>query len=230
MTIPEELGFLVKKLRSKHRSWIRRKQRELDSAFPGKVSWQWMSSFDDVPELCARLEVVAGRTCQRGLSAGFVDDEDHRQRFALLASRGQLRVQMLEIEGKVRAFWIGTIYQGVFYSSATGYDPDLGAYEPGTLIFVRMVDELVRERVYKLDFGLGDASYKQRFGDESWRETTIRLFAPTVKGLAIRSILGFSRTLDVAGRHMLGSVGGLDRLKTAWRRRVAPSRTETKGK
>ena len=107
MTLPAEGAFIEHKVRAKHRSWIRKKQRELESAFPGKVSWRWMSRFDDVPGLCARLEEVAARTYQRGLGSGFMDNEEYRQRFALFAGRGQLRVQLLEIDGRVRAFWFG---------------------------------------------------------------------------------------------------------------------------
>ena len=65
----------------------------------------------------------------------------------------------------------------------------MSRYEVGTLIFIRMNDELAREGVRKLDFGIGDALYKQRFGDQSWREATVWLFAPTAKGMALRSIL-----------------------------------------
>jgi hypothetical protein len=226
MVLPEEVGFLRLKLRSKHRSSIRRKQRELEAAFPGNVSWRWISRFDDLPGLCAQLEMVAARTYQRGLAAGFVDDEEHRRRFALFAARGQLRVQVLEIEGKARAFWIGTVYDGVFHSSATGYDPSLRFYEPGTLVFARMVDELTREGVRRFDFGLGDAPYKRRFGDKSWRETTVRLFAPTPKGFVLRSIQGICAVLDEGGRRLLQKSGMFDQLKTGWRRRLAPAKAE----
>jgi CelD/BcsL family acetyltransferase involved in cellulose biosynthesis len=100
-------------------------------------------------------------------------------------------------------------------------------YEPGTLIFMHMVDELAREGVRRFDFGLGEAFYKQRFGDQSWREGTVRIFAPTVKGLTLRSSLGFFRMLDAVGRHLVKKIGGLDRLKTGWRRRLASSKAET---
>ena len=226
MALPEEPGFLMKKMKSKHRGWIRNRQRKLESAFPGKVSWRWMNCFNDVLGLCARLEDVAARTYQRGLGAGFVDDEEHRRRFALFANRGQLRIQLLEIDRMVQAFWIGTIYKGIFHSSATGYNPDLHAYEPGTLIFLRMVDELVREGIHKLDFGLGDAFYKKRFGDHSWRETTVRLFAPTAKGSALRSVLRAAQMLDDAGRRLVQRAGVFDRLKTGWRRRMGPTKPE----
>lgn len=170
MNIPAEGAFIEHKVRSKHRTGIRKKERELESAFLGKVSWRWMSRFGDIPGLCARLEEVAARAYQRGLGTGFFDNDEYRQRLALFASRGLLRVQLLEIDGIVRAFWFGYVYQGVFHLSETAYDPNLSKYEVGTLMFIRMNDELTKEGVRKLDFGIGDAHYKRRFGDRSWRK------------------------------------------------------------
>ena len=174
---------------SKHRSSIRKKQHELESAFPGKASWSWISRFNDVRGLCARLENVAARTYQRSLGAGFIDDEDHRRRFTLFAERGQLRIQLLEIDGRFGLSGLGRSTKA-FFIRETGYDPDLRRYEPGTLIFIQMVDELAREGVRKLDFGLGDALTNNEFGDQSWGEATFRLFAPTAKGIALRTSMG----------------------------------------
>jgi len=221
MALGNEPGFLLKNLRSKHRSWIRKKQRELESAFSGKVLWKWLNCIDNVPELTAKLEMVAARTYQRGLGAGFVNDDANRKRLSLFAGRGQLRVQLLEIEGRIRAFWIGTVYRGVFHSWATGYDPDLREYEAGTLVFLRLVDELVHEGIGKLDFGLGDAHYKQRFGDISWREATVTMFAPNPKGFALRSVVGLFAIIDNLSRRFLERSGLLDRVRTGWRRRLS---------
>lgn len=226
-TLPAEGGFLEHKFRGKRRHEIRRIQRKLESEFPGRVSWHWMSRFEDVLGLCARLEEVASRTYQRGLDAGFMDNEEHRQRFALFARQGRLRVQLLEIDGRIRAFWLGTVWQDVFYLSETSYDPDLRRYDVGTLSFIRMADEAALEGVRRLDFGLGDALYKQRFGDQSWREATVWLFAPTVKGMALRSILRLSIMLDKAARLILQRVKLADKLKTRWRRSLAKGEMET---
>lgn len=230
MQLMADTGFLLKRLRSKHRSWIRKKMRDLEGAFPGTVSWSWIDRFDDIPGICAKLEAVAARTYQRGLEAGFVDDEEHRRLLDLFAGKGQLRIQLLEIEGKVAAFWIGVLYRGVFYTGDTGYDPDLSEYRVGTLVFLHMVDELVKEGVRKLDFGLGDAQYKQRFGDESWRETSITMFAPTAKGLLLKSVLLGCSVLDLAGRRLLERSGLLDRIKTGWRQRLSRAGKQMSGK
>jgi hypothetical protein len=221
LQIPQGEGEFAAKMKPKHRKWLRKKEKELDDAFPGKVAWRWMRHFDDIPHLCASLEGVASRTYQRGLGAGFADDDEHRRRFAVFAERDQLRVQILEIDGENRAFWFGQVYRGVFHSWATGYDPELRVFEPGNLIFHRVVAELAREGVATFDFGLGDALYKRRFGDHSWTEGTVRLFAPTAKGALLKAALGLSTSVDMTARRLLNATGLTERLKTAWRQRIA---------
>ncbi|MEL7656119.1 MAG: GNAT family N-acetyltransferase [Bacillota bacterium] len=220
MDIGENPGFVVKKLRGKHRSWLRGRQKQLELAFLGKVSWRWISHCEDIPELCAKLERVAINTYQRGLGVGFVDDEEHRRRLSLFESRGQLRVLALNIEEEFRAFWTGLVYKGVFHSAETGYDTDLKGYEPGTLVFLRMLDELANEGIQKLDFGLGDAAYKRRFGDRSWREATVHMFASTPKGSALRLYFEVCALIDGFARRILEKTGRTDKVKAYWRRHL----------
>jgi len=221
-------SFVQQKLNSKHRASFRKRQKALEAAFPGRVEWRWMTRFDDIDGLCARLEAVATRTYQRGLGAGFVDNDEHRQRFSLFARRGQLRVQLLEIDGSVRAFWYGTVYGGTFHSSETGYDPDLREFEVGTLMFIRMADALMDEGIRRLDFGIGDAPYKARFGDRSWREAPAWLFAPTAKGVGLMVALRAAQALDGAARAVLERAGWAERLKSAWRRRHSGQRPRSR--
>jgi hypothetical protein len=217
MNLPTQ-GGLLETLRGKHRTHLRKRAKELDDAFAGRIDWRWLTHVDDVTSLCARLERVATTTYQRGLGAGFYDNEEFRKRLQLFASRGQLRVQLLEIDGQARAFWFGFVYKDAFHSAETGYDPDLRDHEVGTLMFVRMVDELAREGVRRLDFGLGDAHYKERFGHRTWRETSVWLFAPTLKGAALMVYVRLLATVDQAARRLVDRLGLRDRIKNAWRR------------
>lgn len=221
MELPQEQGFILKRMKSKHRSWIRGREKKMISACRGDLRWKWLTKIYDIEGLCRMLEEVAALTYQRGLGAGFIDDDEHRNRFELFNSRGQMRMQLLEIKGKIRAFWIGTLYNGVFHSSETAYDPALREYEPGTLIYLHMVDELVKERVEKFDFGLGDAHYKERFGNNAWDALTIRIFSPTVKGLTLKVLIDLFGFLDSATRRILRKTGFFDSFKTRWRRHIA---------
>jgi CelD/BcsL family acetyltransferase involved in cellulose biosynthesis len=221
MTLPTQGSVMTTKVSGKHRSRLRRRQKTLEEAFEGRLTWRWLTDFQDIPELCARIDVLAARTYQRGLGAGFFDTEEFRRRLQLFADRKQLRVQLLEIDGQVRAYWFGPVYKGVFHSSETGYDPDLRDFEVGTLMFIRMVDALVAEGVERLDFGLGDAHYKERFGDSEWRETTVWLFAPTAKGLFMVLLHKLSISVDRLARGILERTGLTDRVKALWRRKKA---------
>lgn len=220
LKLAPERGFLLKAMRSKHRSWINRKEKELESRFTGQVRWVWQSTFSDLEGLCAKMESVACTTYQRGLGAGFVNDGQFRARLGLFAKTGRLRVMLLEIGGNPKAFWFGELEAGTFHSSATGYTPDMREFEVGTLMFIRMVDELVGDGATTFDFGLGDAHYKERFGDNSWRESGIRMFAPTVKGRLLGWLLTSTDVIERALRYLVERAGVLNRVKRAWRDRL----------
>jgi hypothetical protein len=228
MKITQEKGFLEARMRSKHRSWVRKKLRELESSFPGRVVWTWVDRFEEVDELCREIEAIAAATYQRGLGAGFVNNAEQRQRYRLFAARRQLRVCLLKIDNKIRAFWIGIKYGDTFHSDATGYDPGIASFEPGTLLFLRMIDALVEEGTRDLDFGLGDAFYKERFADRSWRETNVRIFAPTLKGLFLCSVLKAVNFADLAARRLVEKTRLSTRLKTSWRRRLRGAAAKAK--
>jgi len=166
------------------------------------------------------MEAVACNTYQRGMGAGFVNDEITRQRLELFARRSQLRVLLLGLDGVPSAYWLGVVYGETFHAFATGYVPEVTTYEVGTLAFLRMVEELVREGVGRLDFGLGDAYYKERFGDRSWREATVQLFARTPKGRLLRGYIGTTSQIDDCARRLVKRLGILDRVKGMWRARL----------
>jgi hypothetical protein len=220
LTLPKEPGFLLKNMRSKHRSWVKRKERELSEAFSNGIQWFWHKDIADLPHLCRRMEAVARTTYQRGVGAGFIDNEEWRQRLTLFAKRGQTRVLLLEIDGAPKAFWLGTIYANVFYSGATGYVPDMRPFEVGTSIFLRLTDELVREGVERLDFGLGDAEYKQRFADRSRREADLQLFGESSKSRLLQAYLGGTDILNRVARRTVQHLGVFARVKQAWRTRL----------
>jgi CelD/BcsL family acetyltransferase involved in cellulose biosynthesis len=220
LILQKEPDFLLRAMRSKHRSWVKRKERELEQAYPGKVRWERYPEVGDLSDLCSRMEFVARSTYQRGMGAGFVDDELTRQRLELFARRGQLRVLLLRLDGAPSAYWLGVVYGDTFHAFATGYVPEMVKYEVGTLAFLRMVEDLVREGVGQLDFGLGDAYYKERFANRSWREASVQVFARTAKGRLLRGYLGTAARLENCALWVVKRLGIFDRVKGAWRARL----------
>jgi CelD/BcsL family acetyltransferase involved in cellulose biosynthesis len=189
-------------------------------AFPNAVNWVWSSPGNDLPEICERIESVACTTYQRGLGVGFINNAETRDRLALFAKRNQFRVCLVEVNGQPTAFWLGTIYRGVFHSGALGYKPEVEDYGVGTVLFFRTVEELAREGVGCVDFGQGDADYKERFGDRSWKEADVHLFGQTSRGRLFQMYVGGADVLDRVARATVRRLGVFARIKQSWRARL----------
>jgi hypothetical protein len=224
--LPSEKGFLLEGMRAKHRSWIRKKISALEENYPKGVVYRKCCGPDQVPIACMDMERIAKATYQRGLGAGFHDNAEHRERYALFARRGLFRCWVLYLNEAPKAFWVGAVYRNTFYSEATGYDPQLRQFELGTQMFLHMADDLVSEGVRQIDFGLGDALYKTRFGDHSFREGSFHLYGPRFAPLAVRCARGFMQSVDMGTRRLLATFGAINSVKTFWRRRIAGRQKE----
>lgn len=228
-TLPSKQGFLLEEMRSKHRAWIRKKIRTLKDNFPGGVIYRKFSDLNHIPQACLEMEEIAKLTYQRGLGAGFYDDAEHRERYKLFAKRGLFRCWILYVNEAPKAFWVGETYKGTFHSEATGFDPQFRQYELGNQMFLHMADSLVGEGVGRIDFGLGDALYKSRFGDHSYREGSFRLYGQRLKPLSVRCINGLTQSIGMGLRRLLTTLGFIDSVKAFWRQRIARGQKETNG-
>ena len=208
--IPTNVDGLVNKMTSMHRSALRRYRRALEAAYPGPVHCRSYAAGDDLSLLCSELECIASSTYQRGLGAEFRNDQEHRERFALFAQNGRLRVWVLYADHHPVAYDVGYVYGDTFHFSETGYDPRMHSYRVGTQLFLEMVNDLTKEGVKNFDFGFGDAHYKQRFGDREWKEGTLRLYAPTLKGFAAKNCTWIFDTATRIGRYIIQQLGLMD--------------------
>jgi hypothetical protein len=220
MRLPESYPEFLQKRKKKHRYWLNRLQRVLEEEFPGRVQTRCFRQVGEVEAFCADAETVASLTYQRSLNAGFINDAAHQRRCRFAAQNDRLRGYILYVDGHPRSFWCGTLYKQVFHLAWTGYHPDWKKYELGTVLFLKMVENLCGEEVQEIDFGLGEASYKERFGDENWEEATVHIYSPTLRGATLNllrlTLECFSRT----AKAVLRSLGIITRLKRFWRDRL----------
>lgn len=223
LVLEDDPMFLGKRLRSKHRIWLRGRENRLRENVGRNLQWRWHREFRNLDHLMEQLETVAAKTYQRKLGAGFRLDDEHRQRFALFVRQNTLRVLTLETGGSTLAFWIGVLSGSAFYASETGYDPALSVYEPGTLGFLKTVENLVHEHVRLFDFGLGDAEYKRRFGDRVHWERDLYIFRQSFAGLAGAFLNKYVGKLNDFTIRLPAKIGRLNRVKSIWRRQARQS-------
>jgi Acetyltransferase (GNAT) domain len=223
MNLPATLEeFLEKRMNKKHRYWAKRTMRLLEKDFPGAVHYASLSKPDEMERLFADTVKVARATYQWGLGVGFQDNEEIRQRLRLGAEKGWLRGYLLYLKEQPVAFWLCTLCGDTVHLDFTGYDPSLRKYEVGTALFLRLIGELGKEGVELLDFGLGSALYKERFGDAEFRETTLCVFRPSLRGRGLNALRLATQGPPEVVRGLLLRAGLEQKVKRFWRTLVTP--------
>lgn len=216
ITLPGGYEEYLARFKPKMRSELRRLERKFEHETQG-AACRLFTREDEVARLCADAETVARRTYQRGIGAGFIDNPEHRRRLALAAARGWLRAWVIYADGAPCAFEIGTLYHGTLFLDYTGYDPALSQYGVGTLVFLKMIEALCRAGVSKIDCGLGDAVYKQTFGDRCRPEAGLMVFAPALRGVLINSVRTAALGATRLGAAVVRRLGLENRIKKMWR-------------
>lgn len=220
MACPENLEGFLKRMSQKHRYWIRRVTKLLEKEYPGKVEYKYLHEVKDIDRLCDDAESIAKNTYQRGLGVGFNDSELTRRTLSLLATKKMLRSYFLYVNEKPCAYWIGTLYGSIFHLDYTAYDPAFQRSEPGTVLFMKMIDDLCRLKVKEIDFGFGDALYKNRYGDESWEESSVYIFSPRWKGAKLNACRTLTGKIHQLSEKIAKKAQILQKIKTGWRRKI----------
>jgi hypothetical protein len=208
-------------LPTKQRYNLRSRARKLTQDFPN-TRIERISEVDELDRLVANAESVVSKSYQRGLGVGFSATPFVRSRLEFEARKGWLRAYILYLDGQPCAFWIGSLRNRVFVSDYLAFDPAYAKYGPGLYLIVQATNELLQDpsgaAVERIDFGIGDASYKARFSNRERQEAVICMFAPAARAVAINALRSGVGTANDAAKKAMGPLA--DRIKRLWRMRV----------
>ena len=219
MSLPETFDLFLARRKKKHRYWLNRLPRVLEKAYPGTVETTVFEK-GDIEQFCRDADAVGALTYQRKLGAGFSDVGESREYCRLLANRGALRGYILYLEGKPAAYWMASTHRDVLFLHSTGYDPQFRKYEVGTILFLSLIRDACGTVLRKIDFGLGTADYKERFGDEMWLEQDYYLFRNHPRGWLFNFLISGGQFADRFARALISQSGPIGRIKKWWRQRL----------
>jgi len=208
-------------LSNSHRAGLRYDIKKIEKKLHGRVKICCFREFAELETAISYVEEVARKTYHRGLGVGFDDSPRTRQMLQFYARNGQLRMYVLFDASTPIAFWIGVVYGGWFYSDHTGFDPQYRGYSPGTYLLSKMIEDFCKESLLGIDFGLGDAQYKQRFGNYSFKEVSLHLCAPSWKGFMLNLFRTGTIIIDTGLKKILERTKLLPKIKKIWRDRLA---------
>lgn len=225
MRIPESTEGFYASLSPKVRKNQRWQAKKLIEAFSGQVEVRSYNHEQDLNTVFSDVDQIAGTTYQRGLGVGFLNTPETRGRMELSVRNGWLQAFVLYLAGKPSAFWIGTRYRNRFFSDFMGYDAANAKYSPGMYLVMKGIEHFCEEestaRILEVDFGLGDAQYKQVLATDSWTDQSTYLYSMNVRGMSLKVSRSITGIVDKCARTALRRLHLENSLKNLWRRRAA---------
>ncbi len=201
----------------KHRYNMRRADRLLVERFGGDVELQAVTEPEQVPRFVEDALAITAAGYQGAIGAGFGNATVQRVILDRAARDGRLRGYRLMAAGRAIAYQAGVTLGNVFHLRSTAFLPRYRALSPGQVLLVRVIEDLAAAGIDAVDYGFGDARYKQIYGTESHDEATVYLYSRTLTGRSARLIhraAGEATTLVARSR-----LGG--RIRKRLRERIA---------
>ncbi|MET4275861.1 MULTISPECIES: GNAT family N-acetyltransferase [unclassified Bradyrhizobium] len=220
--IPEKAGSFLAGLPKKGR-YNQRKRAESIACDFAESRIERFGSPADLDQLMRDAETIAAKSYQRGLGVGFSETPVIRSRLCFEASKGWLQGYILYLDGQPVALWIGSLRNGVFLSEYVSYDPAYAKYGPGLHLILSILEELQASSgrpVRLVDFGIGDATYKELLANLSRQESTVYIFAPRFKAVCINLLRTSIGKLNRLAQSLLGR-SWLAGIKRRWRTGVS---------
>ncbi len=226
MEIPRNVEEFYGRLSTKHRHEIRRQMRRLTDNLRGKWYVKSYEQESDVSRLSKDAGFVSRKTYQFAMGVSFVDNEKYRKLLASRARLGWLKAHVLYCKNVPSAFQIGIQYRNTLHLNYIGYDSQWRRFSLGTLLFVKVLEELCNSNsIEQIDFGFGHADYKRSYCTCSWPEVTVYLFSRRFKPQTINLIRGTCSGISALGEFAMRRMGFLSKVKTRWRQRIRGKQT-----
>lgn len=216
--LPKSADELYSDLSGNERSHFRRIRQKINTDFPGGVKIDKVGCENGLEAALKVVEEISKETWQSKMGVGLKIIGPLKALFQLEAQKSWLRIYTLHLDGKACAFWIGSVYNGTFYSDFLGYDPAYSRYSPGMFLLSCMMEDFSTQGVEAIDFGFSDEEYKRRLGNLAWPEISVHIFVRSLKGLTINFMRAVAFVLHEPARSMLTRTKLTERAKKIFRK------------
>ena len=197
---------------------LRKRIREFNNKFRGRIKYQTYSKTEHVLQFCEKAEHIAKKTYQRSLGVGFIHNHEWEQRLFNEAAKGGFRGYIMSIDDQPVAFELATLHKDVCHCNCSAYDSTYRKYSIGHILFTVLLEDMITNAgATAVDYGIGDADYKKRFGNECWEETDIYIYPMTLKGVKLNLYRYVTTFITKSFSGLVDKVGLKDLVKKKWR-------------
>lgn len=205
---------------------IKKYSNRFEKEFQGRYRIQ--KFFDgNIEELIDYCSKVHNKTYKKGLGVGLEDVELTIKRFKLAEKKGWNHSRVLFIDDEPAAYQIGYLYKEGFFGMGKGFDPKYSQFRIGNYHFFKMLEDLFNlETVKFVDFGFGDAEYKEIFGNSHWDEINVSIYPKNFKNMWIILLRTWISILDRTGRLVVKKLDIEKRIKKLWRVKLSQDKSD----
>jgi CelD/BcsL family acetyltransferase involved in cellulose biosynthesis len=223
--IPKSVDEFYSRIpKSRKQRWCRnfRNLEKMSSSGFNVVCYRDINEVEYLIDVVCRIE---RSTYKNGLNIGFTDSVLNRALLEQAARDDWLRAYVLYIGDEPCAFQLDIQYDKVQFTEYGSFNPRWGHGSPGIVLLLKVLEELCGDmEVVAMDYGFGNASYKEKLGTNCWLEKSVYIYAPRlhpiVVNMAMFANLAFSRVLNWTAAHL-----NLDSsIKRYWRRMMCNGR------
>ena len=165
-------------LTGKLRNELKRRTKKLSEHCGGQLELLRAEDQSHVEAFVAGAARVSRNSWQHEvIGTRITDSREQRGRLLSLAERGLLRSYLLTCGEQPCAFVFGYQHEETFHYAEIGYDRDFTHLSPGMVLYHLLVRDLFAHRPPSLlNFGRGDADYKQRFANLQRQDVSVIIF------------------------------------------------------
>lgn len=205
-----------KSTRKRVRKYARTLQRDHE------VQLDVYDSADRFDEFVAEAMPIAETSYQYALGSS-LGTPGEVERLRRAADLGWFRGYLLRVDGQAWTFDYGILLGSTFTAIATAYRQEHAKARPGNIALAGWIDELGAAGVTEIDWGPGDAEYKRSLSSRVTDEQAFVLYRRTAVGTLLSLLAASVDAIDRVGRGLVDRAGGLQKVKTALRRRLRAS-------
>ena len=200
---PSQEEEYFSQLKGKVRNDLKRRTKKLSEHCGDQLELVRVDAAEQVDSFVADAARVSHNSWQHeAIGTRVADSGEQRRHLLSLAEGGMLRSYLLRCGERPCAFVLGYQHEDVYHYAEIGYDRDFTNFSPGMVLYYLLVRDLFAHRPPSmLNFGRGDAVYKQRFGNVRREDVSIFLMRKTLRNrLRVGSHEAFRSLVSAARR------------------------------
>jgi len=175
--IPNSLDIFMKGLSKKLRSNLRRRMRNLKKDYQ-RVELKAYNEFGSVEEAMKIYHELHQKRWESKDMPGVFSTQKRRD-FSIdvakhFAANGWLALDFLTANDEPIAVEYCHIYKQRMYGGLSGFDPYYSQYSPGHLVFLKVIEKCIQNKIKEYDFLKGATPYKLEWSAKYRRNLNIR--------------------------------------------------------